>query len=107
MFSLLLDDLIDIGLDIYQTFQPEIYDLEAVKQRYGARLTFWGGISTQRTLPFVTPDELRIAVKRTLNIMAPGGGYIAAPTHQVPFDVPVQNILAMAETLKNPWREGR
>ncbi len=98
--SSILDDLAEIGLDIYQTFQPEIYDLEKIKARYGKTLTFWGGISTQRTLPFVKPDELKVIVKKTIRIMSEGGGYIAAPTHQVPDDVPVENIIALADVFK-------
>lgn len=94
-------DLIEIGLDIYQTFQPEIYDLKKVKEKYGNNLTFWGGISTQKMLPFLTPEELKTQVKEIMQIMSVNGGYIAAPTHQVPADVPAENIAALAELLKN------
>lgn len=96
----LFGDMIDIGLDIYQTFQPEIYDLRQVKANYGDDLTFWGGISTQQTLPYVKPYELKEIVKETMGIMSVNGGYIAAPTHRVPADVPVENIVALIETLK-------
>lgn len=97
----LFGDLIDIGLDIYQTFQPEIYDMKQVKAKYGSHLTFYGGISTQRTLPFVKPEELKRIVKKTIDIMSQNGGYIAAPTHQVPVDVPAENIVALVEVLKD------
>jgi len=99
--SAVLGDLIDIGLDVYQTVQPEIYGLEKVKERFGAHLTFWGGISTQQTLPYVTPDEVREITAETIRTLGRGGGYIAAPTHQVPADVPVENIIALAEAFKN------
>jgi uroporphyrinogen decarboxylase len=99
--SKILGDLIDIGLDVYQTFQPEIYDMKKIKREYGSDLTFWGGISTQQTLPFVKPSQLKEIVWDTLVIMGEGGGYIAAPTHQVPADVPVENIIALADVLKN------
>ena len=99
--SAILGDLIDIGLDIYQTVQPEIYGLEAVKENFGAHLTFWGGISTQQTLPYVTPDKLKEIVAYTIRILGKNGGYIAAPTHQVPPDVPVENVVALAEAFKN------
>jgi uroporphyrinogen decarboxylase len=92
--------MIDIGLDIYQTVQPEIYDLSKLKTDYGKDLTFWGAISTQKTLPFVGPNELKDIVKQTINIMGVNGGYIAAPTHKVPQDVPVENIIALIEVLK-------
>lgn len=94
-------DLIELGLDIYQTFQPEIYDLEKVKKEYGSSLTFWGGISTQRLLPFADPAEIRRVTVKTLEIMGKGGGYIIAPTHDVPGDVPPENILAMLEVFQN------
>jgi len=54
----ILPDLIEIGLDCYQTVQPEIYDLQELKNTCGDRLCFWGGISTQRDLPTRTPAEL-------------------------------------------------
>lgn len=94
-------DLIEIGLDCYQTFQPEIYDIEAVKKEYGNDLAFWGGISTQKLLPYAAPEKVKEETKRIMDIMSEGGGYIAAPTHAIPFDVPVENILAMLEVFEN------
>jgi len=99
--SAILGDLIDIGLDIYQTVQPEIYGLKEVKEKFGAHLTFWGGISTQKDLPYVTPEEVKKIARETIKVLGKGGGYIAAPTHQVPADVPVENIIALAEAFKN------
>jgi len=96
----ILPDLIDIGLDVYQTVQPEIYDLKKLKSEYGRDLSFWGAISTQRMLPFAAPDELKKVVRDSIGIMSEGGGYIAAPTHQVPADVPPENIVALVEVLK-------
>ena len=87
-------DLIEIGLDCYQTVQPEIYDLASIKKRYGDKLTFWGAISTQRDLPVRTPEELIRIIHETASVMRPGGGYILAPTHAVPQDVPPENVLA-------------
>jgi uroporphyrinogen decarboxylase len=97
----ILGDLIDIGLDIYQTVQPEIYDLKKLKAEYGKSLSFWGGISTQRLLPFAKPEEVKATVKDTISILSNYGGYIASPTHQVPADVPPENIIALVEALKN------
>ena len=90
-----LPDLIEIGLDCYQNVQPEIYDLPSIKRKYGGRLAFWGAISTQKDLPVRTPEELREIIRRTAEIMRPGGGYILAPTHAVPQDVPPENVEAM------------
>ena len=96
----IFDDLIEIGLDCYQTFQPEIYDMKAVKAAYGNRLSFWGGISTQADLPDKTPERIREIVRDTLQIMRKGGGYILAPTHAIPQDVPPENVIAMLEEFR-------
>ena len=96
----LFPDLIEMGLNVYQTFQPEIYDLPAVKKEFGNHLTFWGGISTQRALPWKTPEEIRQIARETIAIMGVNGGYIAAPTHAVPGDVPPENIIALAEVFQ-------
>lgn len=98
--GVIFGDLIDIGLDIYQTFQPEVYDVKRVKAEYGKNLTFWGGISTQCLLPFAKPEELNFAVRDIMEVMSANGGYIAAPTHQVPADVPPENIVALVEVFK-------
>ena len=94
-------DLIDIGLDIYQTVQPEIYDMKQIKRDFGQHLTFWGGISTQRLLPYASPEEVKRVTLETISILGAGGGYIAAPTHSIPGDVPPENILAMLEIFQN------
>ena len=101
----IFEDLIEIGLDCYQTFQPEIYDsyygLETIKEKYGDRLTFWGGVSTQQLLPKGTTEEIQAETARIMKIMSKGGGYIAAPTHALEVDAPPVNILAMFEVFKN------
>lgn len=99
--SQILPDLADIGLDVYQTVQPEIYDLTQLKEEYGSVLSFWGGISTQRVLPMGTPQEVKRVTAQTLRIMGHAGGYIAGPTHAVPQDVPPENLLAMIDVLCN------
>ena len=99
--SSIFADLIDIGLDCYQTFQPEIYDIRAVKAEYGRDLSFWGGISTQRLLPFASPDEIKAKTVEIMRVMGAGGGYIAAPTHAIPGDVPPENVAAMLDVFQN------
>jgi uroporphyrinogen-III decarboxylase len=96
----ILPDLIEIGLDVYQTVQPEIYDLKNLKNKFGDNLCFYGAISTQRTLAFVKPEELKSIIKETSKTLNRKGGYICAPTHQVQADVPCENILAMVESFK-------
>ena len=67
----------------------------------GDKLTIWGGISTQRLLPVGTPQEVADTTRRTMDIMGKGGGYIAAPTHAMPGDIPVENVLAMLDVFRN------
>jgi uroporphyrinogen decarboxylase len=100
----IFSDLIEIGLDCYQTFQPEIYDIRAVKREYGRDLSFWGGISTQRLLPFASPAEVKDKTVEIMRIMGKGGGYLAAPTHAIPGDVPPENVEAMLEVFQNQDR---
>ena len=92
-------DLIEIGLDCYQTFQPEIYDLRKMKSLYGKDLSFWGGISVQQVLPRLTPPEVKEEIVRVTRTLSEGGGYILAPSHALTYDIPPQNMLAMLEVM--------
>jgi len=93
-------DLVEMGLDIYNTFQPEVYDIEFCKKEYGHKLTFYGGISTQRLLPFASPGEVEEEMERIIGVLSPDGGYILAPTHAMPGDIPPENVLAFLRTAK-------
>ena len=94
---LIMDDLIRMGLDIYNTFQPEIYTLEYARELAG-RLAVRGAVSTQRDLPRCRPDEIREIVRATKSAFG-GRGLIIGPTHDVPPDVPPENIMAMLEEM--------
>jgi uroporphyrinogen decarboxylase len=94
-------DLVEMGLDIYNTFQPEVYDIVECKKQYGADLTFFGGISTQRLLPFATPAEVKKEMHRIMDILSVDGGYIIAPTHAMPNDIPEENVLAFLDVCRN------
>ena len=98
----ILPDLIEAGLDIYNPvqFTAKDMDLKELKQEFGKDLVFWGGgIDTQSTLCKGTPDEVRDEVKRILDIMAPGGGFVFAPVHNIQDDVSGANFWAMWDTL--------
>ena len=99
--SEILDDLIDMGLNIYQTFQPEIYDMLEYKNKLRRKLTIWGGISTQTQLPFLKPEEIYEITKTAISVLGEGGGYIASPTHEAPGDIPPENIEAMVAAFMN------
>lgn len=94
-------DLIEIGLDCYQTFQPEVYDIAKMKELYGDKLAFWGGVSTQQCLPYATPQEVQAETIRVVKALRKNGGLIIAPTHALAFDVPPANVLAMVEVFQN------
>lgn len=93
----IMEDLIEIGVDVYNTVQPEIYDLPHLKREYGKDITFYGGISTQQFLPTASKAESKQKACEVLDIMATDGGYILSPTHAVTPDIPVDNILAIIE----------
>ena len=94
----LLDDLIAAGVHCFNPFQPEVMDVFTLLEQYRGRLAFHGGLSTQRTLPRGTADEVRTETRRLLERGAEGG-YIFAPAHDVEGDVPLENMLAMIDTV--------
>lgn len=99
--TLVIPDLIELGLDIFNPFQPEVMDVRRMKSRYGKDLCFWGGVSTQRTLPYGRPADVRAEVEGLMRDIGAGGGYILSPAHSIPKDVPVENILALIEAVQS------
>ncbi len=97
----LFDDLVEIGVNCFNPFQPEVMDIHETKRAYRGRLAFWGGISIQRLLPYGSVDEVRTEVADILERIGREGGYIAAPSHDIPGDVPADNIAAMLDVLQN------
>ena len=95
----LFDDLLAIGLNCFNPFQPEVMDVYSLLPQYRGRLAVHGGISTQRTLPFGSTEDVRAEVRRLLEL-GRQGGYILAPAHDVEGDVPLENMLAMIELVQ-------
>jgi uroporphyrinogen decarboxylase len=97
----LFPELIELGLDIFNPFQPEAMDPYEIKKQFGDRLTFFGGMSVQKLLPFGTPQQIRDETLRLMEHVGRGGGFIIAPSHDMPGDVPIENMVAFFETVRN------
>ncbi len=93
----IIPDLIEIGVDILNPVQPECMDPAAIKRQYGERLSFWGTVSVQRTMPLGTPDDVRREVRARICDVGREGGLILAPAHVLNPEVPWENILAFFE----------
>jgi hypothetical protein len=103
----LIDDFVEAGFDILNPVQCSAAGMDPVtlKRRYGDRLVFWGGgIDTQRTLPFGTPQDVRREVHARIRAFGPGGGFVFNPVHNVQPQTPVENLLAMFDALREYGR---
>lgn len=100
-------DLIEIGVNVFNPFQPEVMDVYEMKKKYGRKLCFYGGLSTQRTLPYGSPRDVKEEACRLMKEIGRGGGYILSPAHAVPKDVPLENLLALIEVVQDQADEFR
>jgi len=98
----LLELIVEAGFDILNPVQCSArgMDPSGLKRRFGDRLVFWGGgVNTQKTLPFGTPQEVRDEVRERIDTFAPGGGFVFTSIHNVQAGTPIENLLAMFETV--------
>jgi uroporphyrinogen decarboxylase len=97
-----LPDLIEIGVDIINPVQVSAPGMDSadLKRTFGKDLVFWGGgVDTQEVLPHGTPQQVRDEVRRRLEHLMPGGGFVFAAVHNIQADVPAANLLAMTDAL--------
>ncbi len=100
----LLDDIVDAGFDALNPVQTSAAGMapEALKQRYGDRVTFWGGgIDTQKVLPFGRPDEVRNMVRERMVTFGRGGGFVFNTVHNVQAGVPTENLVALYQAVND------
>lgn len=96
--SLIIEDLIEVGVTVLNPVQPESLDVYQIQKAYGDRLAFWGTIGTQSTMPFGKPDEVKATLKEMIGLFAPG--LVLAPTHVLEPDVPWKNVIAFFEAVE-------
>jgi methanogenic corrinoid protein MtbC1 len=97
-----IEDIIEMGVDVLNPIQTSATGMETawLKAEFGDRLCFHGAIDVQKMLPFSTPEEVRYDVAKRIHDLAPGGGYILSPCHDVGADVPPENIVTMFEAAR-------
>jgi len=101
--SSMIDDFIEAGFDILNPVQCSAAHMDPsfLKKRFGDRITFWGGgVDTQYTLPFGKPDDVRREVTERLEVFGKGGGFVFAAIHNIQAKTPVENLLAMVQSIK-------
>ncbi len=99
----LIPDFIEMGVDILnpiQTSAGKMSDLKSLKESFGKNIVFCGGIDTHRILPSGTPGQVRDEVKRVMQLLGEGGGYMVASVHTIMNDVPPENVLAMVDAVE-------
>ena len=99
----ILPDVIEIGLDVIESCQPEARGMVPyeLKKRWGDKITFWGCLGSQSTIPFATPAQIRREVKRLCAEMGRGGGFILAPAKALQPETPTENAVAIVEAFTN------
>jgi uroporphyrinogen decarboxylase len=104
--KLLIPDLINIGLDILNPIQTKAKDMDPkkLKKAFGKDLSFHGSVDVQQVLPFGTVEEIKREVKQCIDALAPGGGFILAPAHNIQADTPIENIITLFETARKYGR---
>ena len=98
----IIEDLIEMGLDLLDPIQPNTkgMDAENLRALFGKRISFYGGVDTQRLLPYGSAREVEDEVLRLISILGSNGGYVIAASNAVQPDVPIENILTLYRTAR-------
>jgi hypothetical protein len=99
----LIETIIEAGFDILNPVQCSAVNMDAkmLKAKYGKKIVFWGGgVDTQKTLPFGRPEEVKAEVRERIQIFKTGGGFVFCTIHNLQAGIPIENVTAMFETLK-------
>ncbi|HUU26908.1 MAG TPA: uroporphyrinogen decarboxylase family protein [archaeon] len=99
-----VEDLIGIGVDILNPVQPECVDPAEYKKFYGDRISFWGTVGIQHTLPFGTVQEVKEEVRLRIETVGRGGGLLIGPSHVIEPEVPWENVVAFVEAVREYGR---
>jgi len=102
-----IQDFIDVGIDVLNPVQVSAKDMDTkrLKEEFGDKLVFWGGgCDTQKVLPFGNPEEVRKEVKKRIKDLAPGGGFVFTPVHNIQASVPPENIISMYKAVEEYGR---
>jgi len=94
-----VEGLIEAGVDVLESVQPEANDPAKLKRLYGDRLAFWGTVGVQSTFPFGTPEDMERVVKERIATVGQGGGLLIAPAHVIEPETPVKNVLAFIQAV--------
>ena len=102
----LMEDMIEAGFDVFNPVQcsADGMDAQGLKDDFGDRITFWGGgVDTQKTLPFGTPDEVYNEVSERIRIFNKGGGFVFDSIHNIQQGTPVDNVMAMLKAIEDSF----
>jgi uroporphyrinogen decarboxylase len=90
----IIDDLVEVGVDVINPVQPLAMDPASLKKRFGKSLSFWGAVDDQKVMPFGSPADVEAEVRLRIAQLAPGGGYILCPSHNIQPTTPAENVEA-------------
>lgn len=100
--SELLGQMIDCGVDIINPVQTSAAGMApaSLKEQFGDRIVFWGAMDVQQFLPRATPDDVRAHTRELVEVLGKDGGYVMAPAHQMPLDIPLETIVVWVEEVR-------